>query len=392
VFRQVAPDRLQIREGGGCLSLFGLPFFAAGVFLLLAASDIIPVDNADELPWFGRPLLVLMGLAFTGVGGTLAFGRSWTTLDSTQRVVIRRTGLLVPLRERRLPLDDYTAVTLGIVHGDSDSPDQYPVGLKARAGADLRLSSVTSYRDARETAAAVARHLHWPLEDNSTDNPVTLPAAEIDRPLQHRWREREQTGDVPRPEGARSTITHEADHTRIVLPYPRMHPVMLAVGLLPLAIPLFVAPSLARFFRDSQTPDLVAWLFLAFLGFGFGVLPLLTIGTAFLRSRRGGTIVGVSPRGILVQERGAWRTRIVAEIDATDILDVDYSTRATVSALDASPPISPRMERVLTSLSRLAKGRGVIVKSRSGLTTFGQGLDDQEIRYVHGLVRRVLAG
>jgi hypothetical protein len=34
----------------------------------------------------------------------------------------------------------------------------------------------------------------------------------------------------------------------------------------------------------------------------------------------------------------------------------------------------------------------VIVKARGGLTTFGQDLDDDEIRYLHAVVRRALIG
>jgi len=40
----------------------------------------------------------------------------------------------------------------------------------------------------------------------------------------------------------------------------------------------------------------------------------------------------------------------------------------------------------------LLTGKGVIVKSRQGLTTFGEGLADDEIRYLHGVVARALAG
>jgi hypothetical protein len=50
------------------------------------------------------------------------------------------------------------------------------------------------------------------------------------------------------------------------------------------------------------------------------------------------------------------------------------------------------MERLMTAASKWSKGRGVIVKSRQGLTTFGQGLDDDEIRYLHSVVRRALLG
>jgi hypothetical protein len=82
---------------------------------------VVPVSNADELPGFGWPLLIVMGVAFIAVGGTLVFGRSWTTIDTSQRAVIRQWGLVVPLKERTFPLEAYVAVTLGFVQGDSDT-------------------------------------------------------------------------------------------------------------------------------------------------------------------------------------------------------------------------------------------------------------------------------
>lgn len=45
-----------------------------------------------------------------------------------------------------------------------------------------------------------------------------------------------------------------------------------------------------------------------------------------------------------------------------------------------------------TSFGRLVKGSGLVVKTRAGLTTFGEGLTDDEVRYLHALVRRALAG
>ena len=43
-------------------------------------------------------------------------------------------------------------------------------------------------------------------------------------------------------------------------------------------------------------------------------------------------------------------------------------------------------------LSAFIKGQGIIVKTRKGLTTFGEGLSDDEIRYLHGVIERALAG
>src|SRR4029453_14131874 len=109
------------------MSIFGIPFFAAGVFLFLSLLGIVPVSNADELPALAWPLLVLMAIAFTTVGGVLVFGRSWTTVDRAQREVIKQMGLIVPLHQRTTPLDGYTAIRLGFVEGAPDTPDKFPV-------------------------------------------------------------------------------------------------------------------------------------------------------------------------------------------------------------------------------------------------------------------------
>lgn len=114
------------------MSVFGLPFFVAGVFMFLVTLGAVPVSNADEMPGWGWPALVLMGAAFTAVGGTLVFGRSWTTIDTTQRAVIKQWGLVVPLK------------------------------------------GFTAYKESRACAVAVARHLHVDIEDGSTDHEVRL--------------------------------------------------------------------------------------------------------------------------------------------------------------------------------------------------------------------------
>jgi hypothetical protein len=123
-----------------------------------------------------------------------------------------------------------------------------------------------------------------------------------------------------------------------------------------------------------------------------------------VRSRRGATIVLVSTRGLRIQERGAWTTKTVAAFDAADILDVDYSSRDSSAASarraaeqqarkaypSAEPTLHPRIERLLAALTRFARGKGVTVKTRTGLTTFGRGLDDAEVRYLYSVVRRAL--
>ena len=402
-FQLVSPDRLQIRQGGGCLALFGLPFFAAGVFMCLGTIGVVPVRTANDL---ARPVMALMGLAFTAVGGALVFGRSWTIVDRTQRQVVKQLGLLIPMRESIVPLDRYTAVTLAFVPGDSDSNDKFPIALKAETGPDLPLCSFTTYPDARACAAAIADHLHVDLEDASTDHPVRRPAGQADLPLQDRLRTEAMTAagsDDARPSDARSEVTRELGVTTVVMPARPLPAIVLAGVVVAVAIAFVFGSSASAFVRRTDTPDPVAWFFLAFLAL-FIVIPMVTVLNAFVRSRRGATIVDVSREGLRIRERGAWRTRLVRSIDAADILDVDYSSRESMLASarrsaeqqvlqsrpTASTTMTPRVERMVTALTRYARAGRLTVKTRTGLIALAQGLDDAEVRYLRGVIVRAL--
>jgi hypothetical protein len=402
-FRYVAPERLQFREGGGCLSLFGVPFFAAGIFLLLTAGDAIPMGGTEDLGSWGRPLLGLMGIVFTGVGGTLVLGRSWATLDVAERAATKSWGLLVPFKAHARHLDEFTRVTIGF-ETDSDSADHFPVTLKARSGPDLVLCKLTDYAEARHCAAEAARHLRFALEDASGDHAVAVDPAHVDRPIrEHAPRQVHTSPAPPRPAAARSEVHHETVGVRIVIPQPRLSHLGLLFVLLPVAIPVVVVPWLWRFFQQTRTPEAVGVIFLGMFACLFGVLPAMTIVNGIMRARHGHLEVRVSREGVTLRERAAWRTRTLASLDAGDILDVDFGTRdsGAASARHAveqklmesghePASLSPHMEQLMAAATRWTKGRGVVVKSRSGLTSFGQDLDDDEIRYLHWVVRQAL--
>jgi len=403
----VTPDRLQIREGGGRLALFGLPIFAAGVIMILTVLGVVPFRSATPMPALALPMLVLMAVAFTAVGGTFLFGRTWTTVDASQRMVIKEWGLIVPLWSRAFSLDSCSTVTLGFVRGDSDTADRFPVALRTSSSAELSLCSFSTYEGSRACAVAVARHIQMDVEDASTDHPLRLPPGQADEPFRHAaWTKRASGSGAERPSDARSEVSRDADGVRIVIPRPRRHPFVFALGLIPIAIPLVAAAPLATFFRQTQTPAPVAWVFLGFLVTFFGLLPAMSALNAFLRARRGATIVFASPQGIRIQERGAWRTTMVATVAGSDILDVDYGTRgsATASARRAaeqrvaesspsgSAALGPRTERLLAVLATLVPGRGLTIKSRHGLTTFGEDLKDDEVLYLYSVLLRALRG
>jgi hypothetical protein len=205
--RLVSPGRLEIRQGGGCLAIFGLPFFAAGIFVILIALGVVPVTNAEETPDFAWIALPLLGVVFTTVGGALVLGRSWTTIDAARRTLARQWGLLVPMRTDTHRLDDYTAVVIAFEAGDSDSADRFPVTLKPKVGRRLPIYNSTEYADSRACAVEVARLLHIDVEDATTDHAVRVPAAHSDLSLQQRLRlESPKESAASRPPGARSDV------------------------------------------------------------------------------------------------------------------------------------------------------------------------------------------
>jgi hypothetical protein len=237
-----------------------------------------------------------MGLAFTGVGGALVFGRAWTVLDVAERAAIKSWGLLVPFREQPRQLDEFTRVTIGYEPGDSDSSEKFPVTLKARSGADFVVCSPTGYEESRACRGRGPQtHLGFALEDASGDHAVTLDLAAVNSPLQQRAaREAPPASMASRPAALRSDVHLETAGVRIVIPQPRTSPLGMVLVGAPIIIPLLIGPSLWRFFQQTHTPGPVGVAFLSMLVFLFGVLPAITMVNGFVRSRRGHTKIHAS--------------------------------------------------------------------------------------------------
>jgi len=407
-WRQVTPYRVELRQGGGWLSVFGFPFFAAGLFLLASAAGIVATRGLDSST-STRIVLPLMGLAFTAVGGTLVFGRVWTAVDRAEGTLEQQWGLLVPMHTHATRLSDCVAIVIGFTPGDSDSADAFPLSTKSRTGAHRKIFSASSYADARECGALIARLLNVGLEDATSDHSVNVPASQSTLSLSQRLQgegpvERQMP---PRPANVRSEVREEGSGIRVTIPAAPAHLFLIVVTLVPVAAVVWLFGPLDTFFHQTKTPDPIGWIFLGFFAVLFAVIPGMTVLNAIVRARSGGTIVTVSKDGIRIEERGAWRTTTTGRYAAADIFDVDYST--TESTLESArrtamavaresdgmgqpTTVSPTLERTLTRIVAFSRTKGITLKTRQGLVSFGAGLDDGEIRYLHTLIRRALAG
>lgn len=403
-FQRPAPGRIEVREGGGCLAIFGLPFLIVGLAASMIGYAGLELQNYAIAPDMSQLGFMVIGSTFTLIGGALVFGRSWIMLSSADRTIVKRVGLLVPMTRRAYRVDNYSLVLLEFVRGDSDTSDSYPVSLKSREGRNLRLFSSNQYAEARERATAVADLFNFQIEDSSTGRPVRRSAAQSDMSLQHRQRiEHERDELVARPAWMRSTVSEGQGTVTIVIPNARVHPALFLVFFLPIVAPVMLVEPFLRFFRQSQTPNVVAWTFVGFLILVFGALPAYAGISALLKSRRGRTTITASPAGVRIDERRMFRTRTLASYSAADILDVDFasdqfaSARATAEDVRAqrptmaAPPVGEATERILRFLRTITRTGGITIVTRRGQTTFAQGLDDREVRYLHYRVRQTLS-
>jgi hypothetical protein len=398
--RLPSPDRLEIRSGGGCMAVFGLPFLLAGVFVTLIGLSIVPLNNASEVPAWAWPVMILMGLVFVGAGGAIVFGRRAIIIETGRGMISRQWGLLVPMKTEESSLSEFSTIAIEFQAGDSDSADRYPVKLLPRSSdKSLTLTSPIGYADALRHAQFVARFLRFPLKDRSSDHEIVLTPDKVDLPFRDRLRlSRSNDRTISRPPETRSELQESTGEARITIPGPGWSPTLIFRFAIPFVPFLFILLQLAPFLRRSDTPDGVQWFFFGFAGLML-LLPLLGAFAAAVHAFRGKTVVSVSREGIALEEREAWRTRSV-KISADSILDLDFGT--TMSSIEAAderigsqrlpPPVDSTAARWAGLLKRFVSSKGVMVKANSGVYTFGRGLPDEEVRYLYAVVRRVLAG
>ena len=85
-------------------------------------------------------------------------------------------------------------------------------------------------------------------------------------------------------------------------------------------------------------------------------------------------------------------------VAADDLLDVDSSTvEAAIESILASVPNAsvrqtPNFVRWLRTLKKWIPSKGIVIKSRTELITFGQGLPAEELQYLCSVLRRALVG
>ena len=373
------------------MALFGVPFFLAGLFLIASVTGVIHVNNQPG--GWGFLMLVLMSVAFTAAGGVLVFGRRWLTLDAASRSLIKQQGLLVPMNHEQRPLGEFNSVVIAL-ETDSDSADKYPIRLRASTGKDLVVCSSIKYEESLQRAEFLARFLQLPLTDTITDHETVASPQHIGETLQQRLRSGAlKAGNPARPAPMRCEVREELGQTTVVIPGGKSRAAALVFLVLPIVLIVFLG-GLGRFFTRTQTPLPVQFVFMGFLVLILGVAPLVAALNTGMSAIRSGTTLTVSSSGLLIERRGAWSTK-AEYFAAEDIFDLDESTfqgtlestRRTHPEASANPVVN---SPVFTWLASKLPTKGLIVKSRRGLVTFGEGLPREELEFLKAALLRGL--
>jgi len=399
-------DTLEITSGGGCLSLFGLPFLLAGLFIMQIPLGLIPVEHENE-PWM-RFFFPVFGGIFAAVGVALVFGRSGLILDRTRGRAVQWWGLIAPMKRKEYLLEMIGQVDLDFSRGDSDSADTWPVTLSGGTlPGPIAVARPTEFAEARRFAEELERFLEKPLVDSSTGEQVTRDPDHLDESYRDRIRRtKEASAPMPsQPPQMRTRVEHTGDGVVLHVPGPEVR----WFQYFPVAVSLVIAGAVAFLFLPAilrlPMPETVRYPAVGFVGLIFVAVPVLSALLHVLRLKNQFERVTVTKASLRVETLKQGK-RSAVEIPLDELEDLTApSVRSAMDTMEmpgkkkvfAGDTGTPRMPdgrpvpRFLLSLMRLAGSKGLIARSDRTVIEFAQGLDDAETLYLHALIRKKIA-
>jgi hypothetical protein len=401
------PDILTKRRGGGCLSIFGLPFLLAGLFVMQIPLRLIPLrGEGAPLPWY---FFLLFGGVFATVGAVLVFGRRGLVIDRRRQVARKWWGLVVPMRRKEYPLERFERVELSHKPGDNEFPDRYPVHLSSKyLDKPLLIDAPTDYLEARSTAEFLARFLKRPLEDVSTGISVLRDHEYLDESLRERIQRTDEDVESlpPPPLEMRIKVKQKGAGVEIEIPGPRLSgphviPIIIVVPMTLYAIKVFIS-----MFSSFPGPKMIKYGFAAFVGLIF-IFPVVRALRHFLKAKGRSTHVTVNQAFLRVEDYTG-RKMVVTEIPAGELRELALPTKRSFLEGVRLPGMKRTPSPGRTGTARMPDGRpvprfvhaivefvglpGITAMGNTERVTFGKGLSEAELLYLHALVRRTIAG
>ncbi len=395
---------LEIRSGGGCLSIFGLPFLLAGLFIMQIPLGIIPIEGAPG--GLTSIFVILFGAVFAAVGATLVFGRNGIILDRGRGRLLQWYGLLVPMKRKEYLLDAVDQVEMNFSSGDSDSPATWPIKLSGRSIAKpIPILQPASFPEARQLAEELSRFLYKPLVDSSTGEKITRDPDHLNESYKDHVKRMGKTAIAlpPEPSNKRPRVERTSEGLIIHIPESQKN----VLHYIPVIMPLIFAGIVAWFFLPSMLARGISNSFhYIFLGifFLFFAVPVVS---AFLKIRNFKNQferITVTKSFLRVESLKQGKNTTM-EIPIEELEDlVAPTTEDAINSIEVpgmkKVPLGdtgiPRMPdgrpvpRLILSLMKMVGSRGIIARSDKTVMEFAGGLDEAEVAWLFALIKKTI--
>ncbi len=359
------PNKLEFRSGGGCLMLFGLPFFLAGMAVIVGS--ILSVGKEGFAALIGIPF----GGLFALIGGGLMFGRSSTTFDKRTGKLTSWSGALGIGSTTEYKLEEIKIVTLSkeVRGSGKNRRTVYPVKLEGLPE-PFELEASFNANDGRSLAEDVAKFLDLAMKDTSAGAEVIREAGTLDFSIRQRF---EADGYVPelapKPSNAKATHTAMGTTHKIHIPATGFHVghyIQIGIGVF---IGGFMGLGMIPVFLEGDMPTGLRLVIVAVFGL-FAAIPFLAVSGSAFSSAKSVTDIEVTPMKLIVNTKGLISTSR-QEMAANDMEELEIAGRPTGGR---------------PNVIAFFGGRSIMARSDEKTIAFGSGLSDEELDWLISIV------
>ena len=367
---QANPDRLNLRFGGGLMSLFGLPFLLAGLGVIAAAFAVkFGALNGDMPLYFGLPF----GAVFALIGYCLVFGRSGIQADYASGEIVKWWGFPMPVRRTTYAIKSARDVRIAreVRRSDKSSYVVFPVYIEFDGDESLKVSEPRQEQKTRQTAEQVAEFLRLPLADATSGAVVTRSHDELDLNVKQRFRQGRLEAVIPDiPVALKSRIDFDGSKLAIDIPPAGPQPAYLIALLALLGFGGFVNfVFFIPFFSQFEMEGMANWLPIAFAALFLAVPGLAAVRLLaqmfFVRESISATSHGV-------EFRRGWIARRCWTLSAEQIEEIELGVDSNA--------------RRVSSRSQ----RAIAIRTDERTIRVGRHLKEEEKAYLLALLRAVL--
>ena len=356
--------------------VFGIAFLLTGI-LIISLSFYVP----ESTPWY---VPAIFGAVFLLLGIAMTFGRNGIVIDRRKRTMVHWLGLMIPMKKKSYPLGayDHISISKDIHHGEGPNYFVYPVAIRSKLDtiAGLIFHEPADYVQARREAKKISAFLNLPIIDVSSGVEVVRKAGRLNETL----REKEERsggwmGASSPPPLLVSRIRETGEKIVIDIPPRRLsmrEVKRIAFLIIMGTLSLFVVTGLENP-TNMRIDQLIFYLPVGMAIILFAVRPVLYQAKKSWRITVGGESLTVEKLG-----PGHKNITMIPFDELEELLMGD-----PLSLGGDAGKISPG-RKLLAQIIQGPDQKAITANSDKATVTFGHGVDEKELDYLHKLIRK----